>query len=271
MVSRRWIAAAFTALVVTALGSAALTASTPEEAFTRLKDGNGRFVAGTSASVPTDRAARERAATTDSPLAVVLSCADAAVPPEYIFNAGLGDLYVVRTAGQVADKSIVASIEHATAELHAPLLVVMGHASCGVVRKAVAGQPSAAQPNMAHLMEQIRPAGERAAASAESDRVRATIFANIEQVINNLLRESPSVAGLVDAGKLHVVGAYYDMASGRVAFTKPVTQAPLGAPRTNGAPHSAPPATSAAHAASTASTPNGHAPAAHAPGAHEKH
>lgn len=268
MVSRHWIAASLAAVVVTTPGPTVLAASTPAEALTRLKDGNSRFVAGTSANVPTDRAARERAAAAESPLAIVLSCADAAVPPEYIFNAGLGELYVVRTAGQVADKSVVASVEHAAAELHAPLLVVMGHASCAVVRKAVTGQDSTAHPNITHLMGQLRPAGERAAASSESDRVRAAIFANIEQVINNLLRESAAVADLVDTGKLQVVGAYYDMSSGRVAFTKPVTQAPLGAPRMSAAPPSAAPPATAAHAPSHGSAPGGHEPSGHAPSGH---
>lgn len=266
MLARHWIAASLATLVVTTPLRTVLAASTPEEALTRLKDGNSRFVAGTSAIVPMDRVARERAAA-ESPLAIVLSCADAAVPPEYIFNAGLGELYVVRTAGQVADKSIVASVEHAATELQAPLLVVMGHASCGVVRTAVTGQASADRPNVAQLMGQIRAAGDRAAVSSENDRVRAATFANIEQVINNLLRESAAVSGLVDAGKLQVVGAYYDMSSGRVALTKPVTQAPLGAPRTSAAPRSAAPA---AHATSHESA-NLHAPSGHGASAHDKH
>jgi carbonic anhydrase len=263
MVSRHWIAGSLAALVVTAPGRTVLAASTPEEALTRLKDGNSRFVAGTASTVPTDRASRERAAAAESPLAIVLSCADASVPPEYIFNAGLGELYVVSTAGQVPDKSVVASVEHATTELHTPLLVVMGHTSCAVVRKAVTGQVSAAHPNVMHLMGQIRPAAERAATQPESDRVRGAIFANIEQVINDVLRESAAVAELVDAGKLQVVGAYYDMSSGRVAFTKPVTQAPLGPSRTGAAPQSAAPAAPGVQAAKSGPAPSGHGPSAH--------
>lgn len=249
--SPRWILGPLAALLITVPGPAS-AATTPEEALNRLKDGNTRFVTGTLTTVPTDRAERERLAKGEAPLAVVLSCADSRVPPEYIFNAGLGDLYVVRTAGQVADTSVVASIEHATGELHAPLLVVMGHESCAVVRKAVAGGSANSQSNLGHIVGQIRPAVERTAAQPEHGRVRAAIFANIEQVINEVLRQSPAISLLVDSGKLQLVGAYYDLTSGRVAFTKPITQAPIPAPSaTNGTPTAAPthPAHSAPRAA----------------------
>lgn len=256
MLSPRWMLTA--ALLAAVPGRTVVAATTPEDALTRLKEGNGRFVAGALTAVPTDRAARERLLGGESPIAAVMSCADSRVPPEYVFNAALGDLYVVRTAGHVADKSVVASVEHATADLQAPLLVVMGHASCAVVQKAVSSHGPSASANADHLLSQIRPAAERVASQPEHDRIKAAIFANIEQSINDLLRQSPAVSRLVDAGKLQVVGAYYEMSSGRVAFTKPVTQAPLAMP----APKTT--STTSAHGPADAHATDHGAPAAHA-------
>lgn len=273
--------------LLTAIPAAAAT--TAQEALARLKDGNARFVAGTLTPVASDRTERERVAKGESPLAAVLSCADSRVPPEFVFNSRLGELYVVRTAGHVADKSAVASVEHATEDLHAPLIVVMGHSMCGVVQKAVSAPAAGVPTNVAQLLAHIRPAADRVASQPEDDRVRAAIFANVEQSINDLLRQSPAVAAAVDGGRVQVVGAYYDMASGRVMFTKPVTQSPVPVPSgttTGGHAPSAPAGAGHAdgHGASAHASnarPDSHAPAhgsdhgpagqAHAPSDHGKH
>lgn len=194
-----------------------------EDALTRLKEGNGRFVADARAGVAVDRARRETLVAGQEPFAIVLSCADSRVPPEHVFNVGLGELFVVRTAGEVADKAVLASVEYAAEHLHAPLLLVMGHESCGAVKAASA--PSDGHglgPNLDYLVEHIKPAVQRTQTEPEAERLRAAILANVEEVINDVLAESQLLSSFVSAGRLQVVGGYYELASGRVMFTKPI-------------------------------------------------
>ena len=124
------------AIVLVAWTSAAVRASefTADESLSRLKRGNARFVANPSEALPIDVARREELVKGQAPFAAVLSCADSRVPPEVVFHASLGDLFVVRAAGHVADKSILASLEYAVEHLNVPLVVVMGHEMCGAVK-----------------------------------------------------------------------------------------------------------------------------------------
>lgn len=128
------------AWILVGLASFATAAAEPgaDQALGRLKLGNDRFVKNASAPVSLGAPHRETVAKTHAPFAMVLSCADARVPPEYVFNAGLGDLFVVRASGQVADRSVMASLEHGVQRLRIPLLVVMGHESCDAVQAALA-------------------------------------------------------------------------------------------------------------------------------------
>lgn len=199
-------------------------AVTAEQALTRLKAGNRRFVDGASEAPQLDQARRQVLAGGQHPFATVLSCADSRVPPEHVFNTGLGELFVVRAAGEVVDKSILASVEYATEHLHTPLLVVMGHEICGAVKASI-DNPASMGPNLDYMLKQIRPAVERSA--GEADRVRAAILANVEQVINDALAGSAILRHLVAGGKLQVVGGYYELSTGRVLFSKPVTAASL--------------------------------------------
>jgi carbonic anhydrase len=187
----------------------------------RLREGNERFVKGVTAAVPSGATARQALAAGEQPFAMVLSCTDARVPPEYVFNAALGELFVVRSAGQVADRAVVASLEYGAHHLHLPLLVVMGHEACGVVKAATGSEPG--KGALDYLMSQIR-AGLRHAPKDEAD-LRAVILDNVEQVINDMLDGSDVLRAAVSEGRLQVVGAYYELASGRVMFS-----APVGAP-----------------------------------------
>ena len=122
---------AVAALSVSVTGSGNTDAASASASLDRLREGNARFVAEASAGLPVTTARRTELAKGQSPFAIVLSCADSRVPPEIVFNQGLGDLFVVRVAGQVADRSVLASVEYAAEHLHSPLLVVMGHEFCG--------------------------------------------------------------------------------------------------------------------------------------------
>ena len=185
----------------------------------RLRAGNDRFVRGAEGAALPAAEARRSMAAAEHPFAMVLSCADSRVPPELVFGASAGDLYVVRTLGQVPDRAVTASLEHAAAELHVPLLVVMGHESCAVVKAAHDGA-HATSPHLEHLYKAIRAGSTHNA--AEHQDLRAAILANVEQVINDVLTGSPMLRTAVTGGHLQVVGAYYDVGTGIVAFSEPV-------------------------------------------------
>lgn len=190
---------------------------TPHEALGLLKAGNDRFVRNASTPVSLSVNRRQELATAQHPAAMVLSCADSRVPPEHIFNVGLGDLFVIRTAGEVIDKSILASLEFGAEHLHIPLLVVMGHESCGAVTAAAEAKGEAASANMAYLLKAIQAA--RRQPKQEREEIKTLILANVEQVINDAMGASPTLQRMVDAGQLGVIGAYYELVSGRVVFS----------------------------------------------------
>jgi carbonic anhydrase len=211
-------------LALTSVGVTATADQNPADSLERLKAGNARFVANASAALPVDAETRAAQIKGQAPFAMIVSCADSRVPPEIIFNAGLGELFIVRTAGQVADKAVLASIEYGAEHLHAPLLVVMGHESCGAVKTAVstpAGAPSMG-PNLDALVGAIKPAFDRMSTPADMEHLRDAILANVEQVVNDFLSKSAIVKHMVAEGKLQVVGAYYEFATGRVRFSQPL-------------------------------------------------
>jgi carbonic anhydrase len=206
------------------VGLAALVTAAAEpgsdQALGRLKLGNDRFVKNASAPVSLGAPNRETVAKTHAPFAMVLSCADARVPPEYVFNAGLGDLFVVRASGQVADRSVMASLEHGVQRLHIPLLVVMGHESCDAVQAALES-PEPEGANLQYLVKMIRAGTDRTAGDRKD--LRTAILANVEQVINDAMAGSPVLRNAVEQRALQVVGAYYELGSGRVVFSEAVT------------------------------------------------
>lgn len=209
---------------VIALGiniAAAGAGPSPAESVARLKAGNARFVANPSEALPIEAARRAALANGQTPFATVLSCADSRVPPEIIFHADLGELFVVRAAGHVPDHSVLASVEYAAEHLHVPLVVVMGHEMCGAVKAAVE-TPAATTlgPNLDYLIRAIRPAVARTASAPAETRLRAAILENVEETINELLAKSATLRHLSDAGEIKLVGAYYELASGRVHFSE---------------------------------------------------
>jgi len=216
------------ALFVMLLGSGAIAAGTdpsaprtPQEALGLLKAGNDRFARNASIPVSLSVNRRRELADAQHPLAIVLSCADSRVPPELVFNVGLGDLFVIRTAGEVIDRSILGSVEYGADHLHIPLLVVMGHESCGAVKAAAEAKAAAASPNLDYLLKAIQAV--RKPSTQERDEIKTLVLANVEQVINDAMAKSAILPRLVDEGRLTVVGAYYELVSGRVIFSEPVT------------------------------------------------
>ena len=207
-----------------AIGSAQVEKG-PIAGIARLKAGNERFVSDPATPPSADVEKRKALVKGQTPFAMVLSCADSRVPPEMIFNVGLGELFIIRTAGQVTDKAVLASIEYGAEHLNVPLLVVMGHDSCGAVKAAIetkAGAPSLG-PNLDALIGAIKPAFERMSTPADLDHLRDAVLANIEEVVNDILAGSAVVKHLVGNGTLQMVGAFYELDTGRVRFSKPVS------------------------------------------------
>ena len=219
-------AAVTASCVITAVLLATAAPSSEERAkatdsLNRLRAGNERFVKDASTAVAIGQPARQALTTGQSPFATILSCADSRVPPEYIFNTGLGELFVIRAAGEVVDRSVMASLEYAAEHLHVPLLVVMGHESCGAVKAAVDRTPLEG-PNLQYLVSAIR-AGHRAGRRQSGWSCARAILANVEQVINDALNGSQILRHAVQGGNLQVVGAYYELSTGRVMFSDPAS------------------------------------------------
>jgi len=195
---------------------ATATKQTPAEANRLLVDGNARFVAGKSEHARQDPERRTELANTQHPFAVVLGCADSRTSPEVLFDQGLGDLFVVREAGNVLDDHTLGSIEYAAEHLHSPLIVVLGHERCGAIaaaRDTVAAKGHA-EGHIQSLVESIRPAVE-STAGQDAD---ATCKANVRNMVQALKTSEPLLKHLVEKGELNVVGAYYDLDTGAVTF-----------------------------------------------------
>lgn len=220
-----WSSRRLAGSIVAAFAAAALSVSThaadavPGQALARLRAGNDRFVKGANTHVPLGTETRESLTKEQHPFAMVLSCADSRVPPEYIFNAGLGELFVVRAAGEVVDKSVMASLEYGAEHLHIPLLLVMGHESCGAVKAAVEAEHGEG-PNLDYLVTHIR-AGVHLT-PGERHELRDAVLENVEQVINDAIGGSQVLRGAMSAGHLQIVGAYYELGTGHVEFSQPV-------------------------------------------------
>jgi carbonic anhydrase len=206
-----------------ALQTTRVNADAGADALTRLRIGNARFVADATEALPITNPRRTALAQGQSPFATVLSCADSRVPPEVIFHTGLGDLFVVRSAAHVTDKAVTATIEYGVDILHTPLLVVMGHESCGIVKAAIDTPDSrATQPNLDYLRKALRPAVTRSASRPADTRLRDAILANVEETINQLLDSSAVIKRLAETHQLTLVGGYYELSTGRVLFSEPV-------------------------------------------------
>jgi carbonic anhydrase len=219
------------ALVVSSLLVAATPVQTASadggaaQSLARLKEGNARFVAEPTASLPIGEKRREALTRGQDPFALVLSCADSRVPPEIVFHAGLGDLFVVRSAGEVLDRAVLASLEYGAEHLKAPLLVVMGHEFCGAVKAAAETGPGAksAGPNLDFLIRAIQPAVARTQKTLFEEPLKAAVLANVEQVVGELQTQSAILRERVEAGELTIIGAYYQLSSGQVTFSQPVS------------------------------------------------
>ncbi|GAB2512024.1 carbonic anhydrase [Paramicrobacterium agarici] len=196
----------------------------PGKVWAELEDGNRRFVEGTPLHPHQDTHRRDSLAHEQHPQAVVIGCSDSRVAHEILFDQGLGDLFVVRNAGQVASESAVGSLEYAVGPLNVPLLIVLGHAECGAVAAAVESQkPDAAPlpPAIDSLVQQIVPSVHEAATSAgvaagDADRAEVGQL-HVRRTISRILEQSEMISDAVANNTLGIVGATYNVADGAVA------------------------------------------------------
>lgn len=193
-------------------------ATTAEEALAELKAGNARFVKGKAARHNQSLARVNEVVAGQKPEAIVLGCADSRVPPEVIFDEGIGDLFVVRVAGNVAEPATTGSIEYAAEHLHVPLIVVLGHRDCGAV-KATAEAHGPAEGNLGEIVKELAPAVAAARASpGKLGLVNDAVHANASLVAGQLVSESKVLEHLVAEGKVKIVTAVYDLGSGKVEW-----------------------------------------------------
>lgn len=193
---------------------------TPDESLALLEQGNQAFLRDEIAQPDIGAQRRLELAKGQAPFCAYVTCSDSRVPPELLFGRGLGELFIIRNAGNTVDTTAMGSIEYAVAELEVPLVVVMGHESCGAVKAAMAVvEENARFPGaIDDMIQPIIPAVLEARAQA-GDPTENAVKQNVRRVVTMLREEShPMMLGPQRDGKLKVVGAYYHLDTGRVDF-----------------------------------------------------
>ncbi len=186
----------------------------PDNFFEILMAGNKRFVENQRTSPNITRERLTEVAAGQNPFATILSCADSRVPVEIIFDRGIGDLFVVRNAGNIATPEEIGSIEYGTFVLGSKVLMVLGHEKCGAVQATIAGEPVPGQ--IGSIVAAIKPAVE-ITQGQPGDPVRNAVKANVIEQIK-IINSSPVITQLIQESKLKVVGGYYDLDSGEVSI-----------------------------------------------------
>jgi carbonic anhydrase len=186
-----------------------------DEALKRLTEGNKRYVVGKFIRPHQTSVRRAELIDGQHPFAIVLGCSDSRIPVELVFDQGVGDLFVVRVAGNIADDVALGSIEYAAAHLHVPLAVVMGHGSCGAVAATASG--GELEGHLPVIATAIRPAVDKVK-TQQGDLVNNAARANAVMVAEKLKSSKPVLSELVRSGKLTIVAAFYDIKSGKVEF-----------------------------------------------------
>lgn len=196
------------------------SATTPDGALARLKAGHERFVSGQTVNCDLRQQVRETA-TQQSPVAAVVGCIDSRVPPELIFDQRLGDIFTARVAGNFINNDILGSLEFACAVAGAKLVVVLGHTECGAVKGAI---DNVKMGHLTAMLANIRPSLARinytgVPSSKDAALVRRLADQNARDAARAVTERSPVLAGLVKSGKLKVVPAMHDVATGRIDWS----------------------------------------------------
>ncbi len=188
----------------------------PAEAISKLKEGNSRYTSGNLQHPGQTTERRTELAKTQHPFAGIVSCSDSRVPPEIVFDQGLGDLFVVRVAGNVINDEGLGSVEYTVDHLGTRLILVLGHQSCGAVKAAreTIAAKGKAPGHIESLVTAIRPAVEATA----KDDLETTVKANVKNIVRALRSSTPILKAKVDSGEIQVIGGYYSLDTGAVTF-----------------------------------------------------
>jgi carbonic anhydrase len=185
----------------------------------RLMAGNDRFTHGNSQHPRQDLHRLQEVEKAQNPFAVIISCSDSRVPPEIIFDAGIGDLFVIRTAGNLVENLELGSIEYAVEHLGVELVVVMGHEDCGAVT-AFLSKPTDVHGHIHDIMEHLSHEKEIILALQQeknlNESIHDCVLANVDHTVHQLTQEDALLSAKVNSGTLRIVGAIYDMQSGKV-------------------------------------------------------
>ena len=200
------------------------------DALARLKEGNQRFVSGVrSLDALLSHTRRAELANEQHPFAIVLGCSDSRVPAEVVFDQGLGDLFVIRVAGNIVAPSQVGSVEFAVARFGTPLVVVLGHSQCGAILATIEELRSAGShtPNVRSIVDRIRPSVETLLSIGGSHDlptiIQQAVRANVRASADHLRHGSALLERFIQENRLHVVGAEYSLETGTVEFFDGVT------------------------------------------------
>lgn len=187
----------------------------PDEALQKLLRGNQRFINGKRENPNQSKTRLLETSVAQYPYASILGCADSRVPSEIVFDQGLGDLFVVRIAGNVGSQVAIGSLEFASAVLGSQLIVVLGHTKCGAVLATIKNEPLPGRIGV--FVEEIKPAVE-SVRKKNGDIEKNSIIANVQYQVKELSESSTILGGLVQQGKLKIVGGVYDLATGKVTL-----------------------------------------------------
>lgn len=193
----------------------------PQEALEKLIEGNKRFAE--NKSIHPNRCDETKSALIkeQKPFAAVLSCSDSRVPIEIIFDAGLGDIFAVRTAGHVLSKEVMGSLEYAVRTIGVKLIMIMGHANCGAIKAAIDTYENKSydlmSENLQSILNHIYPAIENVKSScAKEDFLEDAINSNIQYQVEDLLKKDPYIKEKAEKGEITIVGAKYSLSTGKV-------------------------------------------------------
>jgi len=206
-------------VIVVLFAGFAIAGSVGDESLQKLMDGNKRYVDGKFATKDVGDSRRKDLGKGQKPFAIVVTCSDSRVPPEILFDQGLGDIFVIRVAGNVVEPIEIGSIEYGAEHLNSPLIVILGHTKCGAVKATLEakGEP---EGNIGAIVKKILPAVEAAKkkGGSQDEMLETAIHENMKNVYNDLMTKSTIIPHLVQEGKLKIVAGEYNIETGKVAL-----------------------------------------------------
>lgn len=199
------------------------TPGDPKSSLDTLLQGNDRYVNGSLQARDLSKTKLEELAKGQHPHTIIVTCSDSRVSPELLFDQSQGDIFVIRTAGNVLDKAAVGSIEYAAEHLHSPLIMVVGHEKCGAVTAATKDDPVGG--SIQYVVNEIKPAVTRAKGLG-GDLVAKSVDENVKLVVENLPGRSKIISDLVKENKLKIAGGTYSLSTGKVNVVSNLEQSP---------------------------------------------